>query len=32
MVREAPLAVLLRAEDRRPAMVVARFWFARPDE
>ena len=31
-VQDAPLAVLVRAEDRRPAMVVARLWFARPDE
>ena len=27
-VQDAPLAVLVRAEDRRPAMVVTRLWFA----
>ena len=31
-VQDAPLAVLVRAEDRKPAMVVARLLFAGTDE
>jgi len=27
-VQDAPLAVLVRAADGKPAMVVARLWFA----